>query len=289
MRNKQGAELESVLENILKSNTKNCSRNSKRIVTLNEHFTVNEIQFEIDVVTRTKTQDGSEEIELYECKDWKDPVGPKEVSWLKDKVDLLKAKHGYLVASKFSKSTVAYCKRFDSVSLQRLSKDKLTNTNAEIKVFSATAAWSPLTIHALWKDKTSNPSSTFNPENCSFSISGKPTNLVSYLESQLDDIYKETVQEEKGRLSLGGFHSIPINVEITEPTKRLYLDGHELRALYLSTTLLYEPAECKLTQVWDIEKAGWKTVFAPNYASYQAEVKIEVFGSKSSIKNLPAK
>lgn len=279
MRNKQGAQLEAALKDILNSSGKKFPKGSKRLVSLNEHFNVDGIQFEIDVVTRTTTPDEIEVLELYECKDWKAKVGPKEISWLREKVELLKAKHGYLVASESTKSTTAYCAKFPSVSFRKLSKDKLVSTNAEVRIVAQTAAWEPVNVTAIWEDESQTNPKNFDATNCDFRLSGRKTDLINYVEDSLEEEARELIKREKARLTLYGVHPIPTHFDVTEVGKTMSLDGYRVKALRIKTTLVYEPSECRIEQIWDIEKEGWKTVFSPDYQTCKDDVKIEVFGS----------
>lgn len=73
----------------------------------NKKVTIDGVRHEIDVFVKTLPGSDYESIWIFECKNWKEPVGKNEVTILSDKVRAIGANKGFLVARTFSKDARA--------------------------------------------------------------------------------------------------------------------------------------------------------------------------------------
>jgi Restriction endonuclease len=72
---------------------------------------------EIDLFVQVQVAPGYESIVLFECKDWKKPVGKKDVDGFKAKMTRLRASAGYLVARRFTAGAKALARNSPKVEL----------------------------------------------------------------------------------------------------------------------------------------------------------------------------
>jgi hypothetical protein len=68
------------------------------------------VRHEIDVLVKTLPGSNYESTWIFECKNWKKPVGKNDIIILAEKVGVIGAARGFLVARSFSKDAVAQAK-----------------------------------------------------------------------------------------------------------------------------------------------------------------------------------
>ena len=92
-------------------------------VELNKHFTLDGTRHEVDVYVVTRPATSYEAKVLFECKDWKKPVSKNEVIVLKEKVELLGAARGILVAREISRDAKALIAQYPRIQFRRFDDD----------------------------------------------------------------------------------------------------------------------------------------------------------------------
>jgi Restriction endonuclease len=101
------------------------------------------VPYEIDVWIETqKSSTPHHSLFVYECKNWKDPVGKAEVSLLADKVDAVGATRGFLVAHRFTEHARQLVKLKSRIQLLECSEE-FSNF---LQISATRMAWEPLNI-----------------------------------------------------------------------------------------------------------------------------------------------
>lgn len=85
-------------------------KGSKFSIECNKVVSVARVRHEIDIWVKTLPGSPYESICIFECKNWKEPVGKNEVIILSAKVNAVGANRGFLVARRFSKDAEAQAK-----------------------------------------------------------------------------------------------------------------------------------------------------------------------------------
>ena len=92
-------------------------------IELNKRVTVGKTRHEVDVYVVTRPGTSYEAIVLFECKDWKKPVSKNEVMHLKEKVELMGAARGVLVAPALTRDAEALLSEYRRIQYRRCSED----------------------------------------------------------------------------------------------------------------------------------------------------------------------
>lgn len=97
-----------IQETLLKSDPK--LKGIEFTIEANKIAHISGVRHEIDLFVQTLPGSQFESAWIFECKDWKEPVGKNEVIILGEKVDALGASRGFLVARKITKHAEAQLK-----------------------------------------------------------------------------------------------------------------------------------------------------------------------------------
>jgi hypothetical protein len=131
---KKGHELEKAVgfiqETILKTDPKLAG--TEFSIEMNKIANVLGVRHEIDVYVKTLPDSQFESAWIFECKDWKKPVGKNEVIILARKVDVMKANRGFLVARRFTKDAKAQVLQDSRLSLVPCTDEFPTLFNVEL-------------------------------------------------------------------------------------------------------------------------------------------------------------
>lgn len=92
-------------------------------IEMNQICTVNGVRHEVDVLVKTCPGSEIEALWIYECKNWKKPIGKNAIIVLSEKIDALNANRGFLVARQFSKDAMAQAKTDKRIQLIPCSED----------------------------------------------------------------------------------------------------------------------------------------------------------------------
>jgi hypothetical protein len=98
-------------------------KGGKFTVEVNKILVLNRTRHEVDVYVVTNPGTQYESVVLFECKDWNKSVSKNEVMNLKEKVDLLGANRGILVAHNLSKDAESLLAGYNRIRFQRCSQD----------------------------------------------------------------------------------------------------------------------------------------------------------------------
>src|SRR3989442_16023228 len=115
-----------IQETILKSNPKM----SGIEFSIETNKTLTGVHHEIDVLVKTLPNSLCEATWIFECKNWKEPVGKNEVIVLAEKVDVLRANRGFLVAKRLTKDAEEQIKRDGRLSFIECTDDFLSPLNS---------------------------------------------------------------------------------------------------------------------------------------------------------------
>jgi hypothetical protein len=192
-------------------------------IKIREIFTINGVRHEVDVVVRFLLGTNYETLHIFECKNWKDPVGKNEVIVLAEKVKATGAARGYLVGHKFTSDAEAQAA-----------------TDARIRLISCTSDF----VSPLDDIQFLATSSDFHTLTVSIRERGKPAKeppdelqnqgLVCFLENHMISFTAYVVAEAQKAL----------DEELAKnPTWKALVGSHSRRVI---RHILYEPGEMQI-------------------------------------------
>ena len=119
----KGTALENVVQLLEETLNNRGQDGSKRKVEVRKHLTVDEAKYEIDVWVEEFHPIYGNQIYIYECKNWKKPVGRRELADFEQKIRISGAARGFFVAPKFTRDFENMAKKNRHVDLLKVGND----------------------------------------------------------------------------------------------------------------------------------------------------------------------
>lgn len=176
-------------------------------ISRNEHFNADGVRHEIDVLVRVNPATDFEAKLLFECKNWNTTVGKNEVIVLSEKIHVLSAARGFLVARSFSSDAEAQVRKDPRVKLVRCATD--FQSALSIELFHSETELLMIEVHAriLGADKNRTAEDTTLSHKEIWSFQGRPVVLGEIIKEHADHFYRERFKQEQARFRLEGVHS----------------------------------------------------------------------------------
>lgn len=187
----------------------------------NKIVTVSGVRHEIDVLVKTHPDSQYQSTWIFECKDWKKPVGKKEISDLKEKVRAVAANHAFLVAKKISRDAAASIAQDNRLSYIPATDNFLSPFN-NLQLVHASFDLQPIRISI--KQRGTPPKA--NPDildwrNCKCHSEGKILELIDYIRPFVDDLVVRQDPETMDK-------HMQIGTHLDRRAERLVFDDGEL-------------------------------------------------------------
>lgn len=165
------------------------------------------VRHEIDVLVKTLPNSRYEASWVFECKNWKEPVGKNEVIILAEKVDVLRANRGFLVAKSFTRDAEEQLKRDNRLSFIQCTDDFLSPLNSLELVHSV---HEPQNVEVRVKERGVPPAEhpgvlEWKGKTCR--ANNAPMDFPSFLKQQIDRIILQDQKESSAKYHLEGTYS----------------------------------------------------------------------------------
>jgi hypothetical protein len=159
-------------------------------IKLNETLQVNGVPYQIDVWVETaKSSSFYRSVFIYECKNWREPVGKAEVSSLAKKVEALEATRGFLVAHRFTKHAHKLVESEPRIALLECSDDFSNFMQIEASHVAYEPTKLSLTIQSRYAPKLFNNEQELQSMTCQFN--GELMPFPSFQEMLLRTFFRQ--------------------------------------------------------------------------------------------------
>jgi hypothetical protein len=262
---KKGRDLERAVrfiqETILQSDPR--LKGSRCTIESNKIVNVQGVHHEIDVLVSTLPGSHYESTSIFECKDWKDPVGKNEVIILAEKVHAVRANRGFLVARKITTDAEAQLRRDTRLTFIECS-DNFLSPLSKMEVFHA--SWDLLTTWVSVKHRGVAPRAKPDElrwKNKPCTCHGCPVEFMHLIEQQIHCLLEEyrTKNPEKFRDegTYWGKHGCLI---VFDP-RDLTMDGDDIEHLAIEIQFFVTLKRKKLVSKFELKGQGQSFSFEP--------------------------
>lgn len=241
-----------------------------------KRFVVEGVTHEVDVYVEVDHGDGYVSKFLFECKNWKDPVGKNEIIIFSEKIDALVAQKGFFVAKTFAKDAIAQIKkdtRIEKVTVTEIESIAHNVLQEEIDSFTSGIGFQFLSHENL------RVSIIFTQRG-----SGKPrpgkdrdsyTEVAVYhgIENTIDEISKDWQQETwdiiKEKVDATEWDSDPRDFvaekEFQFEPGELVADGKDIASVIIEIKVIYRVTRppMKIATAFSVEDRGRAIVLEP--------------------------
>jgi hypothetical protein len=220
-----------VQENLFKSDPRLAGTN----FTIEVRKTVNVagVRHEIDVLVTTHPGTQHESISIFECKNWKAPVGKNEVIIFADKVAAIRANRGFLVAKSLSKDAQERLKQDSRLIFLRCTEDFFSPLNNLEVVHSVHDPYGRK-VAVKYRDLSRDHPDVLDYTKVKCLWNGKLVDFLSYVDQLTEELVSDDHKRNKGRYSQGGTHPGHNSVRINYEPGEFVLDDSDIEHLILS-------------------------------------------------------
>ena len=163
-------------------------------------FVADGVRHEIDVYVEIDLGHGYKSVFIFECKNWKDPVGKNELIVFSEKLKITSAQKGYFIAKKFTKDAVNQVAKDERIELLEVSAD-----NSILLSFpdfhSIERDQSKVHTNANFmkrgtKGKENIEYQPISPDDCKIELDGKSIDLSKYINEKSSEIIESRINKE---------------------------------------------------------------------------------------------
>ncbi len=221
------------------------------------------VRHEIDVLVKTLLESPYQSVSVFECKDWKKPVGKNEVIILAEKIDILAASRGFLVARKITKDAAAQIKRDGRIIFVQATEDFLSPLN-DLQLMHA--SYEMLPIRLCTKERgvpVKEYPDSLDWKNAEFRANGKPLSFLTFLRPFVDKLVLEKSPETRAIQQQVGSHFDKRAQKIVFEPGELTINGRDQESMSIEVQFFVNVERRKLVSKFELKDQGRCFSFAP--------------------------
>jgi len=250
-----------IIESVLASDPKH--KGQKFTVETKVRDMTSGVPNEIDVLVLACPKTDYESKFIFECKNWKDPVGKDVVQLFSKVVDEVRATRGFLVAKSITRHAsdqiqmeprVRYIRCSDDF-VSPLSSAELVHTDHEVLAPRVTLKWR---THS-----SGNESMQLDPKKVTCLLNGRRVDFTGFIGSHLDEMAAEARREHPAKFNHEGTHWIGTGREIRFFENELVVDGHDVETIHIPFFSFVTCRRRKLVSKFELEGRGQAFTFEP--------------------------
>ncbi len=223
---------------------------------------VNNVRHELDLFVEVEIGAGYTTSFVFECKNWKTPVGKNEIIVFSEKIRAVQAQKGFFVAKSFTKDATAQADqdgRIELVSVAELPIDQMAV---------------PYNFHYLVREKfdvsinivTHDPSvsqQTLALDQAQATLDGAELDLDSYVKKWAEDTYNESIRTFPSVELPEGVHKQAAEAKQDFADREFVIDDMVVGALYLKVEFDLKIIRPTIVSYFDVGSRGRCLSLAP--------------------------
>ena len=136
------------------------------------------VRHEIDVYVTIDVAQGYRSVFIFECKNWKDPVGKNEIIIFSEKIDACQAQRGYFVAKAFTSDAEAQARTDLRITLLTATEHDIAAMQEPIHCFGRFPELTKLDVTFIKRGSTDTNVQTVEFADSRATYSGEPVDLL---------------------------------------------------------------------------------------------------------------
>lgn len=218
---------------------------------------------EIDVlVTSSPGTDYASKF-IFECKNWKAPVGKDVIQLVSKVVEEVGATRGFVVARSITKYARDQIEKEPRVRFVRCSDDFLSPFSSAELIHTELDTFPPRVI-VKWRTFSSGDTSLkFDPITTVCHLDSLPVNFLMYVHSQLAETTVEARKQNPSKFNNQGTHWIMLKQEIRYAEKEFQIHGLDVETLTIPFHAFVKCQRRKLVSKFELEDRGQAFTFEP--------------------------
>lgn len=218
---------------------------------------------EIDVLVLACPKTDYESKFIFECKNWKEPVGKDVVQLFSKVVEEVRATRGFLVAKSITRHARDQIQMEPRVRYIRCSEDFVSPLSSAELIHTDHEVLAPR-VTLKWRTHSSgNASMQLDPKKVTCLLNGRRVDLTSFIGSHLDEMAADARREHPVKFSNEGTHWIGTGRQIRFSEKELVVDGHDVETIDIPFFSFVTCRRRRLVSKFELEGRGQAFTFEP--------------------------
>ncbi len=274
----KGRELETVVRQIeeLILSSDPALKHSDLIFESNKILSIQGVRHEIDLFVQAKHPKGYDLTFIFECKNWKKPVGKNEIISFSEKLKVSAAQRGFFVAPKFTsdaRAQAAQDPRMELVTVNREFTSMIDNLNFK----SVSHEFNSMNVRI--KERGHPPlehPEILNLNQLICAHEGQPVKFTTFAVKLADQWILEDRSANSSRYQLEGSHNRFVAYEVVFSNKNEFLiNDMDIEYITLEVNYTIHVHISKVKTKYEIEKRGRVFIFSPIVSSPDHAITIE--------------
>ena len=222
-------------------------------------FVADGVRHEIDVYVEIDLGHGYKSIFIFECKNWKDPVGKNELIIFSEKLKVTNAQKGYFAAKKLTKDATNQAAKDERIELLEIASD-----NSVLLSFPD--------FHSIERDQskvhtnanfikrgarnTNIEYQPLSPDECKIELDGTLIDLTQYINEKSSEIIEKRINKEPTHRLSEGVYNYEYNETIFYEHSSLIVQGFDIERIELDITFPIIVTRPKIKYAFEVGKRG---------------------------------
>ena len=240
-------------------NSKPELKDSTFLIETKKIFVVDGVRHEIDVYVEIDLGHGYKSVFIFECKNWKDPVGKNELIIFSEKLKITNAQKGYFTAKKFTKDAKNQSSKDSKIELLEVGTD-----NSILMSFPD--------FHSIERDRSQvktnvnfirrgaeNKDIEYQPlslDACQVELKGKSIDVKQYLNDKVSEIIESRINNEPTHRLPEGIYNYEYKETLFYDPMSLLVKGIDVERLELDITFSLRVIRPKIKYAFEVGQRG---------------------------------
>jgi len=217
---------------------------------------------EIDVLVMGCGNTDFESKFVFECKNWKDPVGKEVVQLFSKVVDEVQATRGFLVAQSITKYAAEQLKSEPRLRYIQCSDD-FVGPFSSIEIMHFVQDILSPTVTIRYRENIGRPTELLAFKAMECLLNGERIDFAGYVDKEVNEVSKVVGKENHYRIRYEGTHWVETGREIIYDAKEFVINGHEVQSIYIPFCCFFTSRKPKLVSKFELEGKGISYTFEP--------------------------
>jgi hypothetical protein len=237
-------------------------KTSEFSIECNKTVSIDGVRHEIDILIKTLPGSSYESTSIFECKNWKEPVGKNEVILLGAKVKAISANRGVLVARRFTKDARAQANSDTRLSLVECTDDFVAPFRVEI----FHVVHDPVQLIVSVKERgvpTTNNPATLEWKEKPWRFNDNEVNALSFVDQRVREMLSQYEADNRAMYQARANHFGEASVQLVFRPGELTIGALDVEYMVLQIKFFVNHRIQKLLSKFELKGQGRAFSFEP--------------------------
>ncbi len=217
------------------------------------------VRHEIDVYVEIDLGHGYKSIFIFECKNWKDPVGKNELIIYSEKLKITNAQKGYFVAKKFTKDAINQAAKDNRIEFLKVTTDNTILLSFPDFLFIEHDKSKVHTNANFIKRGASKENIEYqpiSPSDCKVMLNSTSIDLTKYIHENSSKVIENRINNEPTHRLPEGVYNYEYNETLYYEPISFIVNGFDIERVELNITFSLTVSRPKIKFAFEVGRRG---------------------------------